>query len=225
MLAGTQYRVGLGLSTVLPDLDFETYSEAGYRWVEAEQAWRSLPGVAATDRGLKVVGLYNYVAHSSFEVLSLAYNLKDGAGARFWRPGFPIPEDLFEHVRARRILEAFNVGFEFEVWNGFCVPKLGWPRLDFDQLRCCMAKARAWSLPGKLENTGIALRLGELKDAEGGKLIRKLTVPRNPTKGNPEKRWTRATAPEDFARFDAYNVQDIVTESDASIRIPDLTPR
>jgi DNA polymerase len=38
-------------------------------------------------------------------------------------------------------------------------------------------------------------------------------------------RWTRITAPEEFAKFDAYNVQDIVTEGAISLMLPDLPPR
>jgi DNA polymerase len=87
-----------------------------------------------------------------------------------------------------------------------------------------MAKAALAGYPRKLENAGKVLRLENQKDEGGSALINKLTRPRAPTKKNPAKRWTREAVPLDFARFDAYNVQDIMAESEASTRIPDLPP-
>ena len=192
---GDTHAVAHGISTELPDFDFETYSEAGYRWVESERKWHSLEGIRETERGLGVVGVRNYVQHPSFEVLCLSYNLKRGVGARFWRPGMPTPDDLLEHVRARLLIEAWNVEFELTVWNYYCVAAFGWPALDMDQLRCAMAKARAFSLPSALDNAGKVLQLKNLKDPKGKKLIQKLTVPHNPTSTNPARRWSPPPLP------------------------------
>lgn len=227
LLAGQQFIAGHGVATVVADLDFETYSEAGYRWDPLLCKWKSLEGLAEQNRGLPAVGVYNYVTHPTFEVLSVAYDLKDGRGKRWWRPGMPQPEDLLQHVREGKPLEAHNEGFEWHVWMLYCVRAFGWPPLLPEAERCSQAKARAWSLPAKLANVGIALRLPPelMKDKDGTRLIQKLTVPRNPTKGNPDLRWYPHTAPEDFAAFYRYNVQDIESEGAASIRIPDLVPR
>jgi DNA polymerase len=177
------------------------------------------------------------VTHPSFEVLSLAWDLKDGKGRRWWRPNFCAgmavpphhklcdPNELVEYVRRGGIIEAFNVGFEFTVWNFYCVPVFGWPPLSELQIRCCKAKAKACGYPGALEDIGNVLKLHEQKDKAGDKLIKKLTVPRNPTKANQALRWTPITAGEEFEQFYAYNVQDIRTEAEASARIPDLSPR
>lgn len=227
MKSGDLIIAGHGVSTVIADFDWETYSEAGYRWDSSLQKWKSLPGLAEQNRGLGAVGVYNYVTHSSFEVLSLAYDLKDGAGPRWWRPGMPDPADLLEHIRQGQPIEAHNFGFEWAVWMLYCVPKFGWPPLLAHAERCSQAKARAWSLPARLANVGPALKLpAELqKDSGGSRLIQKLTVPRNPTKNNADLRWYPHTAPEDFAEFYRYNVQDVVAESAVSQRIPDLCPR
>lgn len=239
--AGTQVIAHPGLSTVIPDFDFETYSEAGYRFDHQRQKWGSLPGLSDQNRGLKAVGMRNYVQHPTFRVLSLAWNLKNGLGGRWWRP--PELSDLFDatrsgnycdvgelhqHVRNGGILEAFNVGFEWCVWEYYCVPVMGWPSIHIDQLRCCAAKARASAIIGSsggLDDVGRILRLHERKDPAGDKLIRKLTVPKNPTKANADLRWTPITAGEDFERFYEYNRQDIRTEAEASMRLPDLSPR
>lgn len=253
---GQQFTVMNGVSTVLPEADFETYSEAGYQWVDIpgycktikrrrkgveffENVWieptvelQGLKYAPATKRGLSVVGTYNYILHPTFRIIQLAYNLKDGQGARIWRPGFPGPTELFDWVKRYRydqpltsvngILEAWNVFFEVSVWNLHCVPHLGWPPLYLDQVRCCMAKAAIAGYPRALDNAGPVLMLVNQKDSEGKKLIHKLTVPKVPTKKDPARFWTRETAPEDFARFDAYNVQDIMAESEASIKVPDM---
>lgn len=232
--AGETFPVGVGFSTILPELDFETYSEAGYVWDEESQQWGGLPG-AGKKRGLTVVGTYNYVMHPSFEIIQLAYNLKDGHGAQIWRPGMPPPTSLFTWIRAYRaeqpadwslgLLESWNNFFEVVVWTLHCVSKLGWPPLYLDQMRDAMAQAALAGYPRALANAGPVLKLVFQKDPAGTALIKKLTVPKNPTKKNPDRRWTRATAPADFAKFDAYNVTDILSESEASSKLPDLPPR
>jgi len=229
VLAGEQIAAGAGVASCLPDLDFETYSEAGYVWDYEEEKWEALPGLSTQKKGLKGVGLYNYVRHPTFEVLSLAYDLKDGLGVRHWRPGLPDPADLLDYVRQGMpsLLEAWNAEFEVEVWHSYCVPKLGWPPLVQANVRCAMAKARAQSYPAALKEAGPALRLPPelLKDERGDKLVAKLTVPKKPTKKDTGLRWTRATAPDDFRALDEYCVQDVITESAASIRIKDLSER
>ena len=102
-------------STVLADMDFETYSEAGWVWNEATQKWEKLPGTAkGKSGGLPTVGAAVYAEHPTTEILSLKYDLKDGRGRRHWRPGMAAPQDLFDHIAAgdlQRVLpEAVFVG-------------------------------------------------------------------------------------------------------------------
>lgn len=223
LLAGAQIPAGLGFATVLPDIDFETYSEAGCVYDFAGQKWTGPPGAAKGKKGLPIVGVAVYATHPSTEVLSLAYNLKDGTGPHRWRPGLPVPADLAAHVQRGGLLEAWNSAFEWWMWNYVCVPRYGFPVLRIEQCRCAQAKARASGYPGKLAKAGEVMRLSKPKDAAGEALIKKLTMPRNPTKGDVRLRWTRGTAPADFEAFDAYNDQDIVAEAEASSRCPDLT--
>lgn len=221
MAAGTTLLAGLGHATVLPDLDFETYSEAGHIWNDAACCWDKLPG--ARFYGLDACGTAVYATHPSTEILSLAYNLKDGRGRRHWKPGDPPPTDLFDHIAAGRLLEAHNAGFEHWVWQHVAVPKLGWPPLPLAQLRCSMAKARAHALPGKLEALGTAMRLPIQKDKEGKRLLTKFSMPRDPTKKDPRRRINPLGDPEGPALY-SYNGTDIDSEAEASARIPDLDP-
>lgn len=252
MLAGQQFSVMHGVTTVLSDWDWETYSEAGYVWGTEPGYWKKAPKKKPLDAvldpsgywlyvppvprleplpgagkryGLTVVGTYNYVLHETFRPLRLAYNLKDGVGKRAWIPGQADPLDLLDHIERGGLLEAFNSFFEYAVYSLYCMPKLGWPLLRLEQTRCCMAKAGMAGYPRKLEHTGAVLRIANPKDKEGKALINKLTVPKEPTKANGDRCWTPETAPEDFRKFYAYNDTDIVAEAEVSSKTPDLNPR
>ena len=71
---------GVSHSTVLPDIDFETYSEAGFEWNHDLQKYEC--PIGATKKGLPVIGIARYAEHPSTEVLSVAYNLKRGEGGK-----------------------------------------------------------------------------------------------------------------------------------------------
>lgn len=157
-------------------IDFETYSEAGFEW-DGEGKWRSPPG--AQKKGLPAVGAAVYAEHPSTEVLTLSYKLGHAAPVQRWRPGLPLPTDLFAW---EGLIEAHNVMFERLIWHLVCEPKYGFPPLDVKRLRCSMATARVNNLPGKLEILGDVLRLPTRKDKEGTRLIGKFSVPRNLTK-------------------------------------------
>lgn len=239
-LAGQQFRAGIGVTTILPSADFETYSEGGLVFNPEDENWKPLPGLGGGQRGLKGCGTRNYVQHPSFRLLSLAWDLKDGKGKRWWRPPelvdlFPAtraphyvtPDDLLAYVAGGGLLEAFKSDFEWQVWEFYCVPVLNWPRLHIEQLRCAHAKCKASALPPGLAAAGevVGVDPGHLKDPKGKALIRKLTMPRNLTKKDKRSRWTPETAAADFEKFYQYNVQDIAAQDAVSLKVPDLTPR
>ncbi len=204
-----------------PTIDFETYSEAGYH---LDPFTGKVKGVGSQGKGgLPETGTPAYAEHHSAEVLTMSYDLLDGRGVRRWKPGEPNPQDLLEYVAAGKPLAAWNVTFEWYIWNFVCTRKYGWPQLQLDQCHCDMAKSRRYSTPGSLALAAKVLG-GAPKDKTGNDLIRKLTRPHTPTKKRPSVRWTRETAPEDFANFDAYCDQDVVAEMTTAASIPDLTP-
>lgn len=224
--AGFELVAGLGRATVLPDIDFETYSEAGCVFVpdgEGGGKWAGPPGAGAKGKGLPIVGAAVYATHPSTEALSLSYNLKEGRGSRRWMPDLPRPYDLFDYVQRGGLLEAWNSAFEWWIWNYVCVRRYGWPALPLEQMRCAMAKARAHGYPGKLEVAGRVMGLTTPKDESGTALLRKLSGPRNTTKTDKRLRWTPESAPEDFAALYRYNDRDILAEAEASAKCPDLT--
>jgi DNA polymerase len=222
-LAYTQIPIGVSYATVIADFDFETYSEAGFDYNETTRKWVSVMG-AGKKGGLPAVGAAVYAQHPSTEVLSLAYDLKDGQGRRLWVPGMPSPEDLFAHLNSGGLIEAHNASFEYLLWRYVCYERMGWPMIDYRNMRDSMAKCRAFTLPGALDKAGAVLRLSETKDKDGTRLLKKFSVPRNPTKKDPR---TRIRPEEDFTdamKLYAYNLQDIVAESAISENVPDLNP-
>ena len=185
---GTMLAAGLGQAMVIPDIDVETASEAGYVWNEALQRWDGPPGAAKGQKGLPVVGAEPYAKHPTCRVIWLSYDLKDGLGRRRWRPGLPPPLDLWGYVAAGGLLEAWNVGFERWIWLYVLGPRHGFPPVREEQWRCAMAKARAFGLPGALGKAGEVMGLDTQKDKAGAALIKKFSMPRNPTQGDP-RRW------------------------------------
>lgn len=222
-LLGQYYHAGLGVSQVLPDMDFETYSEAGFVWDEGAQKWRPPHGAATTaKKGLPTITLQPYAEHESTEVLSLAYDLKDGRGRRRWRPGLPPPTDLLAYLAAGGLVEAHNSGFELRIWNHVCTRLFGWAPLAIEQMRCSAAKSRAYSLPGSLADVGAVLRLTNQKDADGMRLLTKFSLPRAPTKADARLRIRPEDDPVDAEKLYGYNETDIAVEADVSARVPDL---
>ena len=169
-------------------IDFETYSEAP----------------------LKTVGLVNYVMHPSFDVLCMAYAVDDEI-VRLWTPNKKFPPSL------KRVLTdddyeiyAWNAEFEFVVWNRHCRQNLKWPKVH--NWRCLQALSQAQGFASQLDLTSkVLLPKNKRKLSSGKDLIRKLCMPRKPTKADPVTRHTPDTAPDDFAEFYKYCRQDVDT--------------
>lgn len=215
------------------EFDWETYSEAGYVWDEAKNKWKSLPGVKQGKKGLGVVGTFVYAQHPTTEILTLSYRLPaqwpngrvyiKGTLTQRWRPGLPLPQDLFDYLAAGGVLEAHNVMFERAIWEYVAHRRMGWPSLEpfVQQLRCSMAKARVNALPGALANLSDVLKLPTPKDADGKRLLDKYSVPRNPTKADPRTR-IRPTDPGeevDGEKLYLYCDRDLDAEQGASSRM------
>lgn len=209
---------GHGHATILPEMDFETYSEAGYQWTSTK--WARLPGAAKY--GLPAVGSTVYAQHPSTEALMLAYDLKDGRGEQQWLLGMAPPRDLFAHFAAGGLVEAVNDKFEYEIWAYVCVRKYGWPPIHRRQLRDAAAKALAWGLPRSLADMARVTGANVQKNTEGKRLINKFSCPRQPTKSDPRTRTQLWDDPADAALFCQYNVDDIRAEAAVSRLIPDL---
>jgi DNA polymerase len=202
-------------------MDFETYSEAGYRWDDYARKWRN---ITKNKGGISVVGASVYSEHPSAEGLCLGYDLCDGVGVRLWAYGLPNPQELFNYLAKGGLIEAANSAFEYYIWNNVMVPKCGWPPLLYEQLRDVYAAARAWAVPGSLKEAGKVLNLKEQKDKKGDLLIRKLSIPRSPTKADESLRATPDRYPKEFRDFYQYCIQDVKAEMELAANVPPLSP-
>ncbi len=146
----------------------------------------------------------------------------------------PPPQDLFDYVASGGLVEAHNAFFERMIWMHVMVARYGWPEMPHLQWRCSAAKASAASLPRKLEDACLAMRLTVLKDAEGNRLMKKMMKPRKPLK--EERRAWRAEhgkepmptlwheTEEQIYRNWEYCKQDVRAEEALSEAVPDLSP-
>lgn len=214
--------VGMGQSTVYPSFDFETYSEAGFV-INPETGKVHTAAKTGNKNGIALVGTPVYSEHPSTEILCLYYDLKDGKGRRAYIPGGPKPTDLIEHIANGGPIAAWNITFEFWIWNMVLAKREGWPWLQLEQCYCDMAKARRFSLPGSLDAAAQALKTSP-KDKKGKQLINKLCRPVSATKARPQPRWTLYTAPQDYSDLYAYCDQDVKSEDHVSALTPDMTP-
>ena len=194
-------------------LDFETYSESGYRFSPEQRKWSSdAPGAA----GLPGIGAYAYGHHPSTEVLCAAY-AQAGQPVKLWVPGMPLPEELFNSPVC-----AWNSFFEWSIWNGTCVRKYGWPARSLQAIFDSAALARANGFSGKLANA--AKQSGAVNKLEtGGSLIKYFCMPRNPTKKDSRLRIRPHEDLEKFAQFLEYNRVDVIAEQSVASKCPPLS--
>ena len=218
---GTQAPCGLGVTTVMASMDFETYSEAGMYYDFHKKAFKTL---LPNKQGISIAGAWAYSLHPSTEALCLAYDLKDGYGSRLWVPGNPAPADLLAHIAAGRVVSAFNSFFEYSIWTNVCAARLGWPPLPLESLRDTQAKAQAYSLPKALGKVAEAIEADVPKNPDGKALIKKFCIPRTPTKNDPRARIHMDDEPDDAARFLQYCIDDIRAEDAIAAKVPDLSP-
>jgi DNA polymerase len=195
---------------------------------------------------IKTSGSYKYAMDPTTEVLCLAYRLPHWAPERtgLWHPAFPRIGmkssrnrdlgDVLDWIRSGYPVEAHNSWFERGIWNHIQTKREGWPAIGWDQWRCSAAKAAAHTLPRKLDDVCKVLKLTQQKDAEGHKLMLKLSKPRKPRKKERED-WSKlhGNAPmpllwwesvEWFEQLFAYCRQDVLAEAEVSATVPDLLP-
>ena len=192
---------------------------------------------------LKKCGTWVYSTHPSTEVLCLVFRLPQWVGGRteVWHPAFPQlgldecqPEALLElltWIADGGLVEAHNVWFEFCIWKNQMVAKYGWPEIPLEQWRCSAAKAATFALPRGLDDAAKALKLPIQKDADGSKVMMKMTKPRKSRKKEREA-WAKAgvrpprylwhESVELLDRLIAYCRQDVLAEEGISNSLLDL---
>lgn len=152
---------------------------------------------------LKTQGVHKYVASDDFEILLLAYSLDhQEVECIDIASGEEVPVWLINALTDPNVLKtAHNAKFEIACLNWW------WDlKMDVSQWDCTMIKSAMLGYPLSLDQVAKAMGLTEQKDREGKALIRYFTVPNKGVRKLP------AHDPGKWARFKAYNINDVVVE-------------
>ena len=175
------------MSTIM-GIDIETYSSAP----------------------LPKCGVYRYTDAPDFEVLLFSYAYDDGPVLTIdLACGEELPPDVISALNDPTVIKAaYNAQFE-----RVCLSRHLGHWLDPHQWRCTAVMAAYLTLPSRLADVAVALKLSQQKMEEGKDLIRYFSVPCKPTKTNGGRtRNMPADAPDKWALYKQYNAQDVVTE-------------
>jgi len=112
---------------------------------------------------------------------------------------------------------AHNAWFEQEVWANILVPRHNFPQMPIERFMCTMAKACKHSLPRGLDKCADALNLIQRKDAEGYKLMLRMSDAR--TGKNP---YEKVCTPENLIRLGQYCEIDNITAEGIDDTLPDI---
>lgn len=159
------------------------------------------------------VNAYQYARHPSTDVWCMAWAINDGE-VHLWDAygDEPFPDDVVYALREGLIFQAFNAGFEWNIWNGLLVRRYGLPPLPFEQMDCTAARAAVMALPRSLEGAGAAMGLAIQKDDKGSRLMKQMAKPRKPRKGEDPDAILWWDDDERRQRLGEYCIRDVETE-------------
>jgi DNA polymerase len=164
-----------------------------------------------SDIDLSSCGVYRYV-EGDFHILLFAYAFDDeDVRVVDMACGEELPQEVRAAIFDETVIKAaWNAQFERT-----CLSRYFGTQLSPDSWQCSMVWAASLSLPLKLKTAAEVLKTGEQKDDAGERLIKYFSVPCKPTKTNGGRtRNLPEHAPEDWALFKSYCMQDVRTERD-----------
>lgn len=173
---------------------------------------------------LTKAGVHRYCEDLTTWPWGMSWRIGTTGPVNQWRPGWPDPVELLNHVAMGGVVIAHNSGFDRAIWN-LVVRKricLHWPELRIEQCDCTMARAATVALPQKLENLCAVLQTRNQKDMEGHAIMRKQMRPR---RFEPDGRIVWWDDPELTDRNMSYCDKDVLTETDVDAKLPQLTPK
>lgn len=162
---------------------------------------------------LKVCGSYRYIESPDFAIILLAYAFDDEPVKIVDVEMEGYPEDFVEGMHDPNTLKlAFNAQFERT-----CFRRIGMD-IPIEQWQCVMIKALYCGYPGSLEMVSKAMQLEEKGKLSIGKALIRLFC--NPNKSG--HRVDPSTKPEDWANFQRYCINDVVSEREIYRRLEGL---
>lgn len=170
---------------------------------------------------LRKSGVYRYAEDPDTGVWGFSWRLGDMPPQQ-WRPGYPDPQLLLDHVASGGVVKAHNAGFERRIWNHVIRVRYAshWPELKIEQQDCTMARAAAIAHPAGLDQLCQVVGAPNKKDKEGHGLMMKMARPR---RYNPDETIVWWDEPENVDRCMQYCDQDVLTECDVDERVPPLS--
>ncbi len=161
-----------------------------------------------------------YAQHPSTTVLCMGYRFGTEAVA-LWTPlDAGCPPEIAAAIAAGRPLWAFNCMFERDIWEYVCHRRMGWPQVPDALWRDTQALACAFALPGSLDGAAQGIQSSYRKDLVGHAAMKKLSVPRKPTKADNSV-WCED--PKLYAALYAYCKADVEAESELHQLLPPLS--
>jgi DNA polymerase bacteriophage-type len=171
---------------------------------------------------LKKAGVYRYAEDLTTWPWGFAWRIGETGPVNQWRPGYPDPMFLLEHVALGGLVKCHNAAFERTIWNTVVVGRVcpHWPRMTIEQQDCTMSRAAAIAFPQSLDKLGDALQTDMRKDGEGHKLMMKMARPRRFNADGSIVWWDD---PSDVNRLMEYACTDVEVETRADVMVPPLT--
>jgi DNA polymerase bacteriophage-type len=184
---------------------------------------------------LKTAGLYRYAEDEFTDLLCVCWAIDDGP-VHAWIPsadpefcialsgeglclgrGEQAPVFLVEYIKSGGEIHCWNAAFERQVLNGPAGKRYGFPKIEIEQTRCSMARARHASMPGRLEDAANVLNTPIKKRVAGVNAMRYLCKPRaNGT------RPTLAEERERFLQLVPYCADDVRAERCVDTVLPEM---
>lgn len=169
---------------------------------------------------LKKAGVYRYAEDPSTAIWVARFRFDAGPVGE-WRPGWPYPREVFDHLELGRRVVAHTASFERTMWmRNLYARDPAVPPLKPEQMVCTMARAQALGLPASLEALGQVLKLPVQKDLEGRRLMMKMSRPR---KANDDGTFVWWDDPASVDRLSAYCATDVLTECGVDAALPHLS--
>ena len=131
---------------------------------------------------LTQVGAYRYAEHPDTEITLISIRFSEEEAALYCpvRPELSTisKQRLTEILNDKNVrIYAYNLEFEYALWNEKMHKKRGFPALDLDRCSCTMAVAIMMGFPRSLANACAAIGIEQGKDIEGKNLMMKMAKP------------------------------------------------
>ena len=161
-----------------------------------------------SDINLTSSGVYAYTAGKDFKITLCGISINGDEVKCYDLTREELPQNTVDMIKDPDTIKcAFNASFErvcLAKHLGECLSPQGW--------RCSMVAALYLNIQGSLKSIGSLLNLKNQKLREGEALIRKFSVPRKPTKTNPNIWVNPEDDPEGWEQFKLYNIRDVEAE-------------